>query len=74
MPDRSRVTGAKVVWAGFVLSRVHNVVHAPVAVLACTFIWSVWPLYDSTWYFVLKVRVGAVRGRNVEGGAGREPA
>src|SRR5712664_1534431 len=42
--DRSRVTGAKVVWAGFVLSRVHNVVQAPVAVLACTVIWSVWPL------------------------------
>ena len=50
----------KVVWAGLVLSRVHNVVHAPVAVLACTVIWSVWPLYDSTWYLVLKVRVGAV--------------
>ena len=49
----------KVVWAGFVLSRVHNVVQAPVAVLAWTVIWSVWPLYDSTWYFVLKVRAGA---------------
>jgi hypothetical protein len=57
--DRSRVTAVKVVWAGFVLSRVHKVVQAPLAVLACTFIWSVWPLYDSTWYFVLNVRVGA---------------
>ena len=46
----------KVVWAGFVLSRVHNVVQAPVAVLAWTFIWSVWPLYDSTWYFVFEAQ------------------
>jgi len=53
------VTAVNVVWAGFVLSRVHNVVQTPLAVLAWTFIWSVWPLYDSTWYFVLNVRVGA---------------